>query len=71
MAGFRDAFKGQLIGPDDPEYDQARIVWNAMADRRPALIARCEGVEDVIAAVRFGREQDLRIAVRGGGHSIA
>jgi len=71
LSGFRDKFKGQLIGPDDPEYDQARVVWNAMADRRPALIARCDGVQDVIAAVRFGRDQDLRIAVRSGGHSVA
>ena len=68
---FRDRFKGRLIGPDDPEYDQARVVWNAMADRRPALIARCTGADDVIAAVRFAREQDLLIAVRGGGHSVA
>jgi FAD/FMN-containing dehydrogenase len=70
-AGFRDRFKGRLVGPDDPEYDKARVVWNAMADRRPALIARCTDAEDVIAAVRFGREQDLQIAVRGGGHSVA
>jgi FAD/FMN-containing dehydrogenase len=71
LAGFRDRFKGQLVGPDDPEYDQARAVWNAIADRRPALIARCTDVDDVVAAVRFAREQDLVIAVRGGGHSVA
>jgi FAD/FMN-containing dehydrogenase len=71
LAGFRDRFKGPLVGPDDLEYDQARVVWNAMADRRPALIARCEGVEDVVAAVRFAREQELVVAVRGGGHSVA
>jgi FAD/FMN-containing dehydrogenase len=64
-------FKGQLVGPDDPDYDQARVVWNGMADRRPALIARCTSSDDVIAAVRFAREQDLVIAVRGGGHSVA
>jgi FAD/FMN-containing dehydrogenase len=71
LGDLRERFKGQLIGPDDPEYDQARVVWNAMADRRPALVARCAGVEDVVAAVRFARDQDLRIAVRGGGHSVA
>lgn len=71
LSGFRDRFTGQLVGPDDPEYDKARIVWNAMADRRPALIARCSGTEDVIAAVRFARDQDLLVAVRGGGHSVA
>jgi FAD/FMN-containing dehydrogenase len=71
LSALRDRFKGQLVGPDDAEYDQARVVWNAMADRRPALVARCAGVEDVIAAVRFARDQDLVIAVRGGGHSVA
>src|ERR1700682_2391441 len=71
LSGFRDRFKGQLVGPDDPEYDQARVVWNAMADRRPALVARCMGVDDVVAAVSLARDQDLRIAVRGGGHSVS
>ena len=69
LGGFQ--FRGQLVRPDDPEYDQARVVWNAMADRRPALIARCTSDDDVVAAVRFARDQDLRIAVRGGGHSVA
>ncbi|GAC1495076.1 MAG: FAD-binding oxidoreductase [Candidatus Limnocylindrales bacterium] len=71
LSGFRDRFKGQLIGPEDPGYDQARVVWNGMTDRRPALIARPTTVEDVVAAVRFAREHDLLIAVRGGGHSVA
>ena len=64
-------FKGQLVGPDHQEYDEARAVWNAIADRRPALIARCTDVDDVVTAIRFAREKDLVIAVRGGGHSIA
>jgi FAD/FMN-containing dehydrogenase len=71
LSGLRDRFKGQLIGPDDPAYEQARVVWNGMADRRPALVARCTSVQDVIAAIRFARDQDLLIAVRGGGHSVA
>ena len=71
MPATLDRFTGQIVRPDDPEYDQARIVWNAMADKRPALIARCAGVDDVITAVRFAREQDLVVAVRGGGHSVA
>ena len=71
MPATLDRFAGQIIRPDDPEYDAARVVWNGMADRRPALIARCAGVDDVVAAVRFAREQDLLVAVRGGGHSVA
>src|SRR5207253_4186845 len=64
-------FRGQLILSGDRQYDSSRVVWNAIADRHPALIARCTRVEDVIAAVRFAREHDLVIAVRGGGHSVA
>jgi FAD/FMN-containing dehydrogenase len=64
-------FVGELVRPDHPTYDDTRKVWNGHIDRRPALIARCRGVADVIAAVRFAREQDLLTAVRGGGHGIA
>jgi FAD/FMN-containing dehydrogenase len=71
LSGFQDRFKGQLVGPDDPEYDQARVVWNGMADKRPALVAYCTRVDDVVAAVRFAHEHDLVVAVRGGGHSVA
>ena len=59
------------ISPDDPGYDDARRVWNGMIDRRPALVAGCRGVADVIASVRFAREQRLLLAVRGGGHNVA
>src|SRR5688572_18497774 len=65
------SFLGELIGPDDARYDAARKVWNADIDRRPALIARCKGVADVVAAVLFAREHDMLVAVRGGAHSIA
>src|SRR6267142_4377203 len=68
---LREGFHGQLILPGDPGYDPSRVVWNAIADRYPALIARCTRVEDVIAAIRFARERDLVVAVRGGGHSVA
>ena len=64
-------FSGELIGPDHAAYDDARQIWNAHIQRRPALIARCRGVADVMAAVRFGREHDLLASVRGGGHAVA
>ena len=68
---LREDFRGQLIVPGDGDYDRSRVVWNAIADRHPALIARCSRVEDVIAAVRFARQHELVVAVRGGGHSVA
>ena len=68
---LRKDFRGRLILPGDGEYDSSRVVWNAIADRYPAIVARCTRVEDVIAAVRFARAHDLVIAVRGGGHSVA
>ncbi|MCI0347000.1 MAG: FAD-binding oxidoreductase [Chloroflexi bacterium] len=64
-------FRGQLIGVDHPDYDTARAVWNGAIDRRPRLIARCSGTADVVAAVRFARDHDLEIAIRGGGHNVA
>jgi FAD/FMN-containing dehydrogenase len=66
---FRGSFAGEVITPDGAGYDDARRVWNAMFDRRPAMVVRPSTVDDVVAAVRFGREVDLEIAVRGGGHS--
>ena len=64
-------FRGGVITPDHLEYDEARAVWNGTVDRRPRLIARCSGTADVAAAVRFARDCDLEIAVRGGGHNVA
>src|SRR5262245_1069702 len=66
-----DGFQGQLITTDHPDYDTARAVWNGAVDRRPRMIARCGGTADAAAAVRFAREHDLEIAVRGGGHNVA
>jgi len=64
-------FAGELITPDHPEFDEARKVYNGMIDKRPALIARCRGVADVVAAVKFARSEGLPIGVRGNGHSVA
>jgi FAD/FMN-containing dehydrogenase len=68
---FRAELRGRLLRPAEAEYDTARRVWNGMIDRRPALIARCTGVADVLRSVAFAREQDLLVAVRGGGHNAA
>jgi FAD/FMN-containing dehydrogenase len=66
-----DGLRGQLISTDHTDYDIARAVWNGAIDRRPRFIARCIGTADVVAAVRFAREHDLEIAIRGGGHNVA
>jgi FAD/FMN-containing dehydrogenase len=64
-------FRGHLIGPEDCDYERARTVYNAMIDKRPALIARCAHPEDVASAIRFARDHELLVAVRGGGHNGA
>jgi FAD/FMN-containing dehydrogenase len=66
---LRERFTGRLITPGDAAYDRARRVWNATTDRHPALVARCATAADVAAALRFARDQELPVAVRGGGHS--
>jgi hypothetical protein len=63
-------FSGEVIDPSHPGYDAHREIWNAMVDRRPALIARCASPADVVAAVRHGREEGLEIGVRSGGHGV-
>jgi len=70
VAELAAGFAGELIQPHDPGYDRARAVFNGMIDRRPALIARCTGDADVVAAVKFARAQELLVAVRAGGHSV-
>jgi FAD/FMN-containing dehydrogenase len=71
QTGTVDGLRGRVIRPGDDEYDHARRVWNGAIDKYPALIVRCAGVADVRTAVRFAREHDLPIAVRGGGHNVA
>lgn len=67
---FRTSLRGDLVTPEDEGYDDARLIWNGMHDKRPALIARCTGVADVIEAVNFARANNLLVAVRGGGHNV-
>jgi FAD/FMN-containing dehydrogenase len=67
---LRAGVRGPVILPADPGYDAARAIWNGAIDRSPACIARCTGVADVVAAVRFARERDLLVAVRSGGHGV-
>ena len=66
-----EGFRGRLISAEDADYNTARAVWNGAIDRHPRLIARCIGTADVVAAVRFAREHDLEISIRGGGHNVA
>jgi FAD/FMN-containing dehydrogenase len=68
-AQLRQQLRGAVITPADAEYEQARQLYNGMIDKRPRLIARCADVADVVAAVNFGRDQGLLVAIRGGGHN--
>jgi FAD/FMN-containing dehydrogenase len=70
LRAFPETFAGEVVLPGDEGYDAARAVWNGMVDRRPAIVVRPAHAADVAAAVRFGRERELPIAVRSGGHSI-
>ena len=69
MANFKASLRGQAIEPQDQSYDEARTLYNGMIDKRPRVIARCADVADVINAVNFGRDNNLLIAIRGGGHN--
>jgi FAD/FMN-containing dehydrogenase len=71
IEGLRASLRGQLLQADVAGYDQARAIWNAMIDRRPAFIVRCAGTADVRTALAFARDHGLPLAVRGGGHNIA
>jgi FAD/FMN-containing dehydrogenase len=68
---YQDSLRGQLLFAGDQGYDHARALWNAMIDKHPALIVRCEGALDVVNSINFARENNLRVSVRGGGHSIS
>jgi len=68
---FGSRLRGELLRPGDASYEEARLLWSGLIDKRPALIARCAGVGDVIDSVNFARENELLVAVRGGGHNVA
>lgn len=70
LGSFRETFDGEIVRRGDPGYDAARVVWNGMIDRYPALVARPTSADDVASAIRFAREAQLPLAVRSGGHSI-
>ena len=69
VASFTSALRGRLVVPTDPDYDEARKVYNGMIDKRPAMVVECSNVADVIASVNFARENRLLLAIRGGGHN--
>lgn len=71
VSDFAASLDGPLLRPGEPRYDEARTLWNAMIDRKPALIARCAGAADVARAVQFARAHELAVSVRGGDHSAA
>jgi FAD/FMN-containing dehydrogenase len=70
VEAFQASLRGALLRPGEAGYDEARTIHNGMIDRRPALIARCAGVADVLTTVRFARERELLVSVRGGGHGM-
>jgi FAD/FMN-containing dehydrogenase len=71
LDGLRKSFMGKIILPDDPTYDKARTIFNGMINKHPGLIAQCATVDDVVRAVQFGRDLEMEIAIRGGGHSVS
>src|SRR5262245_54070077 len=68
---LRAELRGPLSAPGEAGYEESRTLWNSMIDRRPAVVARCLGTEDVMACVRFAREHNLLLCIKGGGHNIA
>src|SRR5688572_17746842 len=71
LNSWKARLRGPVLAPDDPGYEGSRTVWNSMIDRRPAMVARCLGIADVIECVRFARDHNLLLCIKGGGHNIA
>jgi len=70
IEAFANALRGDLIRPGDADYDSARSIWNALVEKHPGAIAKCSGTADVVAAVNFARQNDIVVAIRGGGHNV-
>ena len=68
---FRASIKGKVVRPEDPDFDEVRKIWNAMIDRRPAVIVQCADASDVQRTIAFAGEHRLDLTIRGGGHNIA
>ncbi len=71
IQNFKGTLRGTLLQPDDPDYRDARLVWNGMIDRHPDMIAQCVGVADVMTCINFARENNITFSVRSGGHNVA
>lgn len=71
LAAFESDLRGTLVKPEDTDFDEVRAIWNAMIDKRPGLIVRCQGASDVIASIKFAREHDALVSIRSAGHNIA
>ena len=71
LDSFKMRLKGPVFVPGDVGYDESRTVWNAMIDRKPAVVVRCLGTSDVITCMQFVREHNLLLCIKGGGHNIA
>ena len=71
ISKFKKNFSGQLLNKDDKDYNEARLIWNGMIDKHPALIAQCINSKDVSLAVKFARNHNLLVSIRGGGHNVA
>ena len=71
IAGLRGEIQGQVVLPEDANYDEVRSIWNAMIDKRPAVVVQCAATDDVPAAIRFARQHGLELSIRGAGHNIA
>jgi FAD/FMN-containing dehydrogenase len=71
LQAFAMQMRGRVLTPKDPGYEDTRLIWNGLIDRRPSIIAQCSGAADVVDAVNFARDHDLLLSVRGGGHNVA